>query len=107
MSDRTDADRRAILREHGHEVTNRGRLNPELRQLADDIASGAEPGSPPPEEGEYDAGVTAADFGDLDDDTPPEDSDEEPAAPLPPERKPRVVKAKSSRGLLSSLKSGG
>ena len=89
-----DADRRVILREHGHEVTNRGKLRPELRELADAIASGAEPGSPPPEdEAEYDAGVTAADFGDLDDDSPAPAGEDEPAVPLPPERKPRAVKA--------------
>jgi len=59
MADHSDADDRAVLREHGHEPPKRGRLTPEWKTMADDIRSGAEPGSPA---GDYDQGITGADF---------------------------------------------
>jgi len=74
MSETPDpADVRAVLREHGHNPPERGRLNAEWMQLYRDITSGAEPGSP-----DYDAGVTEADF-------PPEPE----SGPVGGEQKPR------------------
>ena len=93
MMARSDEDARAILREHGHEPPGRGRLAPHWRSLAEDIAGGAEPGSSPPPDGapgDYDAGVSEADF-------PPDEEEEagpsSPATALPPERKPRRVRS--------------
>lgn len=88
MTTADDATLRAILREHGHNPPDRGKLSAADRDLARSYVN--EPADPPAGEqtpptapaGDYDGGVTEADF-------PPED---EPPA-LPPERKPRRVRA--------------
>ena len=76
-----DAEARAILREHGHETTERGKLSKEDRALADSYrADGPGP--------DYDQNVSEADF------APEPDSVTVAAEPpaLPPERAPRRVR---------------
>lgn len=86
-----DDDDRAILREHGHEPPARGRLAPRWKELAAGIRTGAEPGSPPPAEPDYDSGVTEADFADEPEET----------AAVEPERKPRRVRSSKPAGGLN------
>lgn len=79
----SDDDDRAILREHGEDPPQRGRLAPKWKTLADDYRQG------PPAEGEdtYDGGVNPeTDFG-------PDVTEAAEPPPLPPERKPRKVRA--------------
>lgn len=79
MADAADpAVVRAVLREHGHDVPDRGRISMDLLDIYEGIVNtpdGADPGA------EYDAGISAADF-------PPDDPDPEP----PAERRPRRVR---------------
>jgi hypothetical protein len=87
------AEVRAVLREHGYEVSGRGRISAESLEIYESLISlpaDAEPG------GEYDAGISAADF--------PDDDEPEPA-PVP-ERKPRRVR-QSRPSLADRLRSGG
>ena len=79
-----DAEARAILREHGKEPPARGKLGDHWHAEAESLRQDG----PPP--GDYDAGVTEADF-------PGPELDGEVIAPPPPERRPRrPVKAKTS-----------
>jgi hypothetical protein len=91
------AEVRAVLREHGYEVPDRGRINAanmaRYRELVNTPGSDGEP-EPPMDLGEYDAGVTEADF-------PPE----EPPAPGP-ENKPRRVRASRKTGWRDRLAGG-
>lgn len=103
MTGYNPAEVRAVLREHGETVPARGTLGAKhLARYAE--LTGQQAGPPGEDEGEYDAGVSAADF-------PPEGADDAAAPEVGPaaaaERRPRRVKAKPAGGLLSSLKAGG
>ena len=97
MADELDpAVIRAVLREHGIEVPNRGRISAEHEQAYRDLTN--------PAPIEYDAGVTAADFDAPDvDDTPAEPTAEarprrlRSAPRLPALRKPGARKPKAKR----------
>lgn len=88
------SDVRAVLREHGHQPPERGRLHQHWYDLYDQIASGA---AGPDGGGLYDAGVTAADF--------PEGEAESPAAERRP-RRPRTPRS-GLRERLSRAAGGG
>lgn len=85
-----DAEIRAVLREHGHDVPARGKIRADLLAAYDQItaASGAGPA------GDYDAGVTGDDFTAAAD--PPQDEQK----PRRPGRGPRIrmPKAKPKGG---------
>jgi len=88
VADRDDTDARAILREHGYDPPIRGRLSQKWWTIVDEIRSGAEPGTPEPDQpADYDAGITEADF-------PPDD-------PPPAEQKPRRTRTSAKRPSLS------
>lgn len=96
MADYDPAMVRAVLREHGHDVPRQGRLSRDHLDAYEAIVNGppAEPGEDP---GEYDAGISAADF--------PPDDDDAPQAPVA-ERKPRRVR-QSRPSLTDRLRSTG
>jgi hypothetical protein len=79
MADAADpAVVRAVLREHGHDVPDRGRISMDLLDIYEGIVNTPDGGDPG---GEYDEGISAADF-------PPDDPEPEPVA----ERRPRRVR---------------
>lgn len=83
---------RELLQGHGYEPPPRGNLGRKWRAMAEDIAAGAEPGSPP--EG-YADGTSEADFTEA---TAPEPEDTTAAAPGPEQkpRRPKVTKPSTS-----------
>ena len=76
-----DDEARAILREHGEEPPQRGRLGPQWKARAGELRQG------PPAADSYDGGTSEADFVS----TAAEPPADEPA--IPAERKPRKVRA--------------
>lgn len=99
MTEQDDAEVRAVLREHGVDVPNRGRISASNMAKYDAIRSGnlgaldsgsGDGGGQPPDP-DYDAGVTEADF--------PDEPGE--AAAVEPERKPRRVRSSKPAGGLS------
>jgi hypothetical protein len=92
MADYDAAQVRAVLREHGHEVPSRGRISSEDLARYAELANGGQAPAPPEDEpGEYDAGVSAADF-------PGDDSPAVDEAPPMAETRPR--RPGRSRGTL-------
>lgn len=93
---------RAVLREHGHEVSSRGRISADDLDTYRGLVNGQAPGEPEPgeyEPGEYDAGISAADF--------PDDPSEpgQDAAPPMVERAPRRPgKGKGGAGIRDRLR---
>ena len=97
----SQAEIRAVLREHGEDVPPRGTLGAKHVARYEELTGTA----PAPDEGEYDGGVSAADFPPGDDAGPAPAAD---AGPAPaPERRPRRVKASPPGGsLFAALKPG-
>jgi hypothetical protein len=68
MNDATAAEMRRVLKEHGHEIGDRGKLSADHEAAYERIVAGHRPGpaSMFPAAAEYDAGVTEADFAEPD-----------------------------------------
>jgi len=98
-----DADMRAVLREHGHEPSSRGRLSPRWVTEYEKITNGQAPADNdsgeswdgPDDEADIITGIIPDDIGGISDDAEP--------APVPPERRPRRVKAKPSGSITDRL----
>lgn len=98
MTEQDDAEVRAVLREHGVDVPNRGRISAanlaRYQEITGSGSGGGEENGAAPEP-DYDSGVTEADFPD----------EPEEAAAVEPERKPRRVRsAKPAGGIAARLR---
>jgi len=98
---------RAVLRENGHDVPAHGRLSGEWIDAYEAIVAAADGDQPPdpgpgPEPGEYDAGVSAADFPDEDDEPPAPVAEQRPRRP----GRARGPSAKTLRARLSGGRGG-
>jgi hypothetical protein len=92
-----DAQARATLKAHGFEVPQRGKLSAEMHAQAAQLAAEDRTEPPPGPPGDYDDGVTDADF--------PAAGDAPPAEPVP-ERPPRRAARARRPSLSARIRSG-
>lgn len=98
------AEIRSVLREHGHAVPARGRISAEDLERYSKLVNGGQAADPGPDAGDYDAGVSAADFPD----DPGGDGQAPPMTERAPRRPARGRKAGASlRDRLSGKQPGG